>query len=57
MLKKIEIQKEFTDLISAEIPANLIKQKPGQGDLKYISGCMVIDILNKLTNYNWERNS
>lgn len=54
MLKKIEIEKEFTDLISAEIPANLIKQKPGQGDLKYISGCMVIDILNKLTNYNWD---
>ena len=54
MLKKIEIDSNFKEFLTAEIPSQLIKQKPGKGDLTYISGCVVIDMLNKLTNYAWD---
>ena len=54
MLKKIDIEQGFKDLLAAEIPQQLIKEKPGKGNLTYISGCVVIDMLNKLTNYAWD---
>lgn len=54
MLKKIEIDTSFKDFLATEIPEQLIKDKPGGNNMHYISGCTVIDMLNKLTNYAWD---
>lgn len=54
MLKKIAIDEQFKNFLAQDIPGQLIKKKPGQGDMHYISGCTVIDILNQLTNYAWD---
>lgn len=54
MFKKHEIDQRFKDFMITEIPPGLINKKPGQGDLRYISGYSVIDMLNNLTNYMWE---
>lgn len=54
MLQKIDIDQKFKEFLATEIPPQLIKKKPGQGDLHYISGSTVIDMLNKLTNYMWD---
>lgn len=54
VIKKREIDQSFKDFLATEIPSQLIKKKPGQGDMHYISGCTVIDMLNNLTNYMWD---
>lgn len=54
MIKKLDLDPEFKEFLTTEIPSQLIKKKPGQGDMHYISGCTVIDMLNKLTNYAWD---
>lgn len=54
MLNKYSINKDFKELISEKLPKKIIQDKPGKGDLKYISGYTVVDILNKLCNYNWD---
>lgn len=54
MIHKREIDPSFKEFLATEIPSQLIKKKPGQGDMHYISGCTVIDMLNNLTNYMWD---
>ena len=54
MLKKYDADAEIKKFLATEIPPSLIKKKPGQGDLKYISGCVVIDILNSVFGMNWD---
>ena len=45
--------KTARELISAPIPSELIKQKPGKAAADYISGNTVTDYLNKAFGYLW----
>ena len=54
MLKKYDASTEIKAFLAEAIPQNLIKNKPGQGNLTYISGCVVIDILNAIFGINWD---
>lgn len=56
-LQRIDIDHTFKQIIQEKIPNELIKtlNVPGsRNGQRYIKGCTVIDILNKLTNYNWD---
>ena len=49
----IQFPKKAKDIITAPIPADLIKQKPGKAAADYISGSTVTDYLNQAFGYLW----
>lgn len=56
-LQSVDIDSNFKKIVSEKIPNELIRvlDIPGsRGGRKYLKGCTVIDILNKLTNYYWD---
>lgn len=56
-LQRIDIDNNFKQIIQEKIPNELIKtlNVPGsRNGQRYIKGCTVIDILNRLANYNWD---
>lgn len=53
--KKYELDKNITNIFKEHIPNKIIKERQqGKETLSYVSGSVVMDMLNKATNYNWD---
>lgn len=53
MLKAIEIDPKVKEALRID-PAPVVRQKPGKAAADYVSGAVVVDILNKAFDYAWD---
>lgn len=53
--QRYTLDKSITEVFKEHIPNKIIKERQqGKEKLSYVSGSVILDMINKATNYNWD---
>ena len=53
--QRYTLDKSITEIFKEHIPNKIIKERQqGKEKLSYVSGSVILDMINKATNYNWD---